>query len=190
MLKEFDYYCLYKSCTLTTDPVSLTQLAKVADTALAHREVYEDVQRKAKVPWVAIAALHFRESNQSFAGHLHNGDPLTARTIHRPASRPQVGDPPFTWTNSAIDALSLVWKPRSFSIGAQLEFLERYNGVGYQKVKLNTPYLWDFTDKYTSGLFTSDGVLDPEKKESRPGCAALFKLFESRGISLDFTWLS
>jgi len=39
----------------------------------------------------------------SFKLHLHNGDPLTARTVNVPKGRPKTGQPPFAWGISAKD---------------------------------------------------------------------------------------
>jgi len=47
------------------------------------------------------------ECGFDFAGHLHNGDPLTDRTTHVPANRPINGTPLFSWQESAVDALTL-----------------------------------------------------------------------------------
>lgn len=189
MLREFDYFCMYKSCVLTDDQAALAQLTAIVEKSIQNQEIYTKVQLASKIPWVVIAAIHFRESSQRFDCHLHNGDPLTARTVHWPSGRPRAGEPPFTWWDSAIDALSSAWRPTSWSIGASLQFTERYNGLGYQKAGINSPYVWDQTNQYSGGLFVADGQIDREKRENRPGCAAIFKMFESQGVSLDFTWL-
>lgn len=59
------------------------------------------------MPWYFIAAVHLRESSFQVDRHLHNGDPLTGRTVQVPAGRPPVGDPPHTFEQSASDALTL-----------------------------------------------------------------------------------
>ena len=40
-----------------------------------------------------------------FDQHLHNGDPLSGRTTHVPPGRPRPASPPFTWEQSAHDAI-------------------------------------------------------------------------------------
>ncbi len=181
-----DYLGLYSDCELTTDTVKLKQLDYVCRVALTNESLYQLVSHTVNIPWPLIAAIHFRESNQNFKCHLHNGDPLTARTVHVPAGRPVAGQPPFTWVDSAIDALNGVWRPLAWDLASCLEFLERYNGTGYQKHGVNTPYLWDLTNEYVSGLFVADGAFDPDAKESRPGAVALLKTLEEKGVSLDF----
>lgn len=180
-----DYLNLFESCVLTEDASKIRELEYVCKIAVTHQILYEAVSRHAFVPWALIAAIHFRESSQNFKAHLHNGDPLSARTVHVPAGRPKLGEPPFTWVDSAIDALSKVWRPKQWDVPGCLEFLERYNGLGYQKRGINSPYLWNYTDKYVSGLFVADGKFDSSKVERRPGAVAILKTLEAEGF--DFT---
>ena len=181
-----DYLGLYSSCELTTDSAKLKQLDYVCRVALTNESIYQLVSHAVNIPWPLIAAIHFRESDQSFKCHLHNGDPLTSRTSHVPAGRPVAGNPPFTWVESATDALKGVWRPLTWDLATGLEFLEKYNGTGYQKHGVNTPYLWDFTDHYESGLYQADGTFSPTAQECRPGAVAILKTLEEKGVSLDF----
>lgn len=189
MQKGPNYQFLFETCVLTKDPRQLREVDFVCRVILLNdsRSLYEKVSEFVSVPWPLIAAIHFRESSQNFHCHLHNGDPLRARTVHVPSGRPEFGEPPFTWIESATDALSeLNWYPPEWDIAGSLEFLERYNGLGYQKRGLYSPYLWNYTDKYISGLYVADGKFDPFKIEHRPGCVALLKMLEQKGVSLDF----
>lgn len=156
---------------------------------MANEPNYRAVETITTVPWPVIAAIHFRESSLNFKTHLHNGDPLTDWTVHVPKGRPAQGAPPFFWADSAIDALGGRLIPRVWDLSGCAEFLERYNGLGYRKRELCSPYVWNFTNHYTSGLYVADGKFDPLKKESRPGCIAILKTLEQKGVSLDFTRL-
>lgn len=183
MMTESDYLNLFHECQLTENPKKSQELHSVCRVLVTNQLLYALVQSASGVPWAVVACLHFRESNQDFKKHLHNGDPLTARTVHVPVGRPEKGYPPFTWTASAVDALSEVWRPREWSLPGALEFMERYNGLGYQKLAhINTPYLWDFTSAYTSGLYTADGHFDPAAREARPGAVAILKALTREGI--------
>ncbi len=164
-----------------------SQIVNAVGSILFSQPRYEEVQKFTKIPWIVIAVIHYRECGLKFDRHLHNGDPLTARTVHVPENRPAIGEPPFSWANSAIDALSEVWTPEVWSLGVALEFLERYNGLGYQKHDVYTPYVWAGTTAYRKGLFVADGTFDPEKISKQIGCAALFKWFIQIGHKLDFT---
>lgn len=184
-----DYESVYTVCELTTNLGQLSQLNAICNTALANQALYSFVTTTVKIPWPVIAAIHFREANQKFDCHLHNGDPLTARTTHVPKHRPIAGNPPFSWPESARDAFNGMWRPQCWDIAGCLEFMERYNGLGYQKHGILTPYLWDFTNAYVSGLFVADGSFDPNAKESRPGAVSILKVLSQRGVSLDFSAL-
>lgn len=197
MLTSQEYLHLFKTCEITNDPKKKSELDQVCKIALANKGTYQVAQFGTKsvcganVPWPLIAAIHFRESNQNFKTHLCNGDPLLERTVRVPAGRPKTGMPPFTWSHSAIDTLSNVWHPRQWDIVSCMEFLERYNGLGYQKLgrmksEVYTPYLWDWTNHYRTGLFTSDGQFDLSVQENRPGCMAFLKTLEQKGVNLDF----
>ena len=96
-------------------------------------------------PWYVVGVIHALESSLNFGRHLHNGDPLTARTVQVPAGRPKTGQPPFTWEASASDALRYQgfdkWK--DWSIPGTLFKLEGYNGFGYRDhhADVPSPYL-------------------------------------------------
>ena len=47
--------------------------------------------------WQLLGIIHYLEGSCNFATHPHNGDKLTARTVHVPSGRPSKGQPPFTW---------------------------------------------------------------------------------------------
>lgn len=177
-----EYLTLFDTAEIQTDKRS--ELKLICESILDHEEDYFSVANITTIPWSLIAAIHFRESSLSFKKHLHNGDPLTARTTHVPRDRPLRGDPPFDWDESAIDALTGFWKPKHWDLPGSLEFLERYNGLGYRKCGVNSPYLWDWTQHYTSGLFVRDGKFDPKVRENRAGCVAIFKLLYEWGVEL------
>ncbi len=100
-----EYVELYKSCQAHVS--KFETIDSSVDKILAHRSQYESVADTLGIPWYFIAAIHNMESSQNFSKHLHNGDPLSARTKHVPAGRPKTGMPPFSWEESAIDALKL-----------------------------------------------------------------------------------
>lgn len=177
-----EYESLYKTCAVTR-PASVEPVLKKAE---ANRARYEAVAQRIGVPWHFVAAIHSLESSASFTKHLHNGDPLTGRTVHVPAGRPPTGDPPFTWETSADDALRMkaldTWK--EWGVAGLLYQLERYNGFGYRRVAtpIHSPYLWSFSNHYTKGKFVADGKYDPEAVSAQCGGATLFRAMESKGL--------
>lgn len=151
------------------------------------RPTYEKVEKATGVPWFFTGILHGMEGGFNFTTHLHNGDPLTARTVHVPAGRPAAGMPPFAWHDSAIDALHLqgLDDETDWSLPRMLFRLEKYNGMGYRKRGVPTPYLWSHSQLYTKGKFTADGHFDPEAVSKQTGAAVQLKeLVHRRIISL------
>lgn len=153
--------------------------ASAARTIIANREKYEEVATAIGHGelWPLIGALHHRESNCDFSTHLHNGDSLQGYTRHVPAGRPQVGHaPPFTWTESAIDALDLKgWRKISeWPLERWLYEAERYNGWGYLS-KINSPYLWAGTSLQQRGKYTSDGHYSSSVWDTQLGVVAVLK---------------
>ena len=139
---------------------------------------YELVQAANGVPWQFVGIIHCMECGFNFAGHLHNGDPLTARTVQVPKGCPKTGSPPFTWLQSALDALALrkLNQVTDWSVPHMLYQLEGYNGFGYRRRGLVSPYLWSFSNLYLKGKFVKDGVFNPEAVSKQCGAGLLLKL--------------
>lgn len=137
---------------------------------------YQAVAVAIGCPWWFVAIIHQLESSGDFKTHLHNGDPLTARTKQVPAGRPKTGSPPFNWTESALDALMLknLDKVPSWEIPRCLYEWERYNGWGYFG-KINSPYVWSFTTLYDKGKYVADHVFDANAVSKQCGAAAILK---------------
>lgn len=170
----------------TIRPSNQAAVSKVADRIVKSRAVYEEVAKKVGlVPWWVVGIIHGLECNFSFSQHLHNGDPLSSYTKNVPRGRPVgVGKPPFPWEVSAVDALrydqfDLV---KNWSLGPALDSLEKYNGLGYRKRGIVSPYLWSFTSEYMKGKFVRDGVFDANAVSAQVGAAAALKELEKRGV--------
>lgn len=137
------------------------------------------------VPWYFIACVHYMECNFSFKHHLHNGDPLTGYTVHVPANRPKVGHaPPFKFEESAVDAIKLMKYDQvtNWSLSFILLKLEGYNGFGYNRKGIHTPYLWSYSNHYTKGKYVKDGVYDANAVSSQLGAAVILKRMEQRAL--------
>ena len=143
----------------------------------ARKDRYGVVAGKTGIPWQFIAILHMMESNANFNTHLHNGDPLDARTVRVPANRPAAGQPPFSWEDSALDALQyegFVGKS-DWNIAAMLYRFERFNGMGYRAHGVHSPYMWSYTNLYDKGRYVGDHQYDPESVSKQCGAAILLK---------------
>ncbi|NIG57593.1 hypothetical protein [Chitinophaga sp. Cy-1792] len=139
-----------------------------------------------RIPWYFIACVHYLECTFSFKKHLHNGDPLTGYTVQIPVGRPKVGHPPpFTFEESAVDALKLMGfdKVSSWKLPFILRKLEAYNGFGYfLYYNINSPYLWSFSNHYTKGKYVKDRKFDKEAVSAQLGSAVILKRMEERGL--------
>lgn len=171
-----EYQTLFETCTIV--PGRQPTVDQVVATVQKNRKRYEAVHA-GTVPWFVVGIIHSLEGGSNFSRHLHNGDPLTARTVHVPAGRPPLpATPPFTWEESAADALTFdglaAWT--EWTVTGILFRLERFNGFGYRAGSgrpIPTPYLWSFSSHYTKGKFSADGRFDPNLVSSQVGGAVL-----------------
>lgn len=172
-------------------PSKLPLVEEVVAKAVANRSRYEAVLSVGiftGMPWFFIAAIHNLESSFDFTKHLHNGDPLTGRTVQVPAGRPKIGSPPFKWEASAMDALTLreLDKVSSWTLPELMWRLEGYNGLGYRDHHPNvlSPYLWSFTQHYKRGKYIKDGPegWDPNAVSGQVGAATLIRRMLESGV--------
>jgi lysozyme family protein len=172
---ESEYQNLFDSCIVRPERKKLVE--PLVNSLLQNRNRYQAVGDQTDVPWYIIALIHNMESSQSFKKHLHNGDPLTARTVQVPAGRPTKGSPPFKWEDSAIDALVFEEFDRveDWTLPGSLFQLEKFNGFGSRAHGINSPYLWSFSNQYTKGKFVADKVFDPNAVSQQCGAALLLK---------------
>lgn len=167
--------------------------ASFAAKALRYRDRYETLAGPLGIPWWFVAGLHMLESSFNFATHLHNGDPLTKRTFRVPAGRPKTGKPPFSWEDSARDALSRLRLDRhtDWSLPRALFRWEQYNGFGYRSRNVPSPYLWSFSTIYSRGKFVADGVFSPTAISKQCGAATLLKYLHQKGVvALDLDYVT
>lgn len=145
--------------TMQISEAKIGKIQEQANKVISNKEKYKPIEQATGVPWYFIGLLHLRESNCNFGTHLHNGDPLSARTKHVPAGYPKTGSPPFTFEFSAIDALKYMKldKVKDWSIANVAFYFEEYNGFGYRPKRINSPYLWSGTNHYTKGKYVADG---------------------------------
>jgi lysozyme family protein len=190
-----EYERLFQECTIDSGKVA--EINQTVNTIVSNRQRYELASGQlGTMPWWFVALVHAMEASLKFNKHLHNGDPLTARTVQVPAGRP-AGNPsanptvapgptnPYTWEESAQDALRMKrldsWT--DWSVGGSFYKLEEYNGWGYRQYHSTvlTPYLWSYTNKYVKGKYASDGHWDANLVSKQPGAAALLRRMVDNG---------
>jgi lysozyme family protein len=177
-----EYQDLFTSCVVKPEKQSAVNTIK--GQVVANRQRYEQVELATKVPWFVVATIHSLEGSLNFKTHLHNGDPLTGKTVHVPKGRPP-GTPPFKWEDSAIDALHFdnMTGVEKWTLPVILFKLEGFNGFGYRTrhPEVLTPYLWSFTNHYQKGKFVADGKFDPNAISKQCGGAAILKALSAEG---------
>ena len=142
---------------------------KAARKILAGRSHYGAVEKKTGVPWFWIGIIHMRESNNNFAGVLHNGEHIIG--TGRQTRLVPAGRGPFrSWDEAADDALKLkglhhikTWPIERIGYEA-----ERFNGWGYMG-RHNSPYLWAGSNLYARGKYVADGRYDPNHVDTQLG---------------------
>ncbi|MGE0628858.1 MAG: hypothetical protein AB7O43_13620 [Hyphomicrobiaceae bacterium] len=182
---EEEYIHLFETARVLEEHRSTVQW--YSSRILKNRATYEQIERETGVPWWFTGLIHGMECSFSMSKHLHNGDPLTARTRQVPAGRPKSGSPPFTFVVSACDALDYEGfaGEDDWTIARVLYRFEKYNGFGYrQKYGTVSPYLWSFCNHYVAGKYVRDGVYDPDAVSKQCGTAATLRdLMEAGHIS-------
>jgi lysozyme family protein len=182
-----EYRALFMTAELRPDREAMAQWHGAALRRARPR--YEAVAGQVGVPWYFIGTIHALEASFNFRAHLHNGDfPLSARTRQVPAGRPLRWLPPSDWESSAIDAMRLMGfaGQSDWSLERTLHRLEAYNGFGYRRLGVPTPYLWSFSDHYDRGKFVADGRWSATARSQQCGAAVMLKLLAGEGgVELD-----
>lgn len=199
-----EYEKLFSDCA--SAPERRAEIEAVITRMMKSRERYERVGGAVGAPWFMVAVIHNMECSGRFDCHLHNGNSLAARTHDEPAGRP-VTDPasghfPYTWEESAIDALTYQrfheWK--EWTVAGALFKLESYNGFGTRNHGVYTPYLWggSFADAngdgirdarekpiYLGGKYVRDHVWNPAASSKQIGAAVLLRRMTDQHL-IDF----
>jgi len=179
--KSKKYLNLFKSIEIRKD--KLKEVNWNLNLVLKNKSRYVEVAKVVDIPWFLIGTIHLLESGCNFKSHLHNGDPLTGRTVQVPVNRPVKGKPPFTWEESAEDALREqgLTRIRNWTLPRILYSLEKYNGPGYHNRGLNSPYLWSFSNHFAKGKYVADGKFDPDAISKQCGGAVILHMLEKMG---------
>jgi uncharacterized protein (TIGR02594 family) len=183
MIKFVDLAAEYESLweTAAIRPEKAKDVKAVAQKLRSLKPAYDEVSAATTVPWFIVGLIHSLEATFNMKAHLHNGDPLSARTVQVPSGRPKNGSPPFSWTASAIDALTMHGMQNigkdSWSIERISFELERYNGFGYRQnhPTVKSPYLWSCTNQYTSGKYVGDHKFSMTAVSAQVGAMAVLK---------------
>ncbi len=170
----------YRNLWARMQVVRTEEALQAAQGILEDRARYENVEEATGVPWFFMGPVHHRESARSFAGVLHNGERIIG-TGRRTLLVPKGRGPFASWDEAAIDALQLqkLHQVDDWTLPRILYEFERYNGFGYVKQRMNSPYVWAGTNLQQPGKYVRDGVFDRGHMDRQLGCAAMLaKLME------------
>lgn len=179
-----EYQQLFDRCVI--DAGRRAEIESVVGKIRGGESRYRDVATPLGIPWQLIGVIHSLEASLSFKTHLHNGDPLTARTVQVPKGRPKIGNPPFQWEESATDALQIakldVWD--DWTVPGMLYKLEGYNGFGYRRLhpEVLSPYLWAGSNQYARGKYVADGTWSPTAVSKQCGGAVVLRRMAEIGV--------
>ena len=164
----FYYEALYHSMQIK--PAYSKELEYAKKAVLKNKEIYMEAEIYTGVPWQLIGALHYRESNCNMNRQLLNGQLYYKRTSIEPKHK----GPWKSWMDSTIFAFK--YEPlKSTRLGDVLKYAERYNGMGYVRKGINSPYVWSYTTHYTKGKYVADGRYSPYAVSKQVGVAPLLK---------------
>lgn len=160
-------------------PEHRQSLERTARRIFNARPRYDFISKATGVPWFVVGIIHQMECGMDWSKHLHNGDSLKGRTWQVPENRPVKGEPPFTFEESACDALGMKGydKITDWSIERICWALENYNGWGYRfyHPEVHSAYLWSYTTLYKSGKYIADRKWSATAVSEQPGAMAILK---------------
>jgi lysozyme family protein len=179
---KHEYAALWAAMTIPAGRLAAVDAA--ARRLVAARARYQAVERATGVPWFVVAAIHERESGQSWHASLAQGDPWDRRSVHVPAGR----GPFASWEDAAVDALRLdhLDKVRDWSPERCCYELELYNGFGYRRHGIHSPYLWSVSSNYRQGKFVADGQWSTATVDRQIGCMPLIRRMMALDPSIAF----
>jgi lysozyme family protein len=156
---------------MVINPERRAELTRLAQFAIGHKQIYQEVEKVTGVPWYLVAVIHRRESDADFSTYLGNGEPLNRVTRMVPRGR----GPFASFADGAIDALRLdgFMSVKDWRLEKILYFCELFNGAGYSNRVLPSPYIWGGTNQQRPGKYVADGQFSASTWDTQPGCAPI-----------------
>lgn len=154
-------------------PNKVSAADTIVDRILPHKSDYQTIEKTTGVPWFLVAAIHYREGNLDFNTYLGNGQSLTKPTTEVP-----IGRGPFTsFVEGAVDSLQIDGLDKvgtgNWDISRCLYEAEAFNGFGYIKENINSPYVWSYSNLYTSGKYVGDHDFNATSVDEQCGVAVI-----------------
>lgn len=193
LARDFPYQREYQVLwdTIRVNPAKLKAIdnviAKLRDPVRWNE--YLRLEKATGVPPLVTAIIHERESGANLKGVLHNGE-LIVGTGRKTKLVPSGRGPFDSFFDAGVDAFrkegldTFDWKAGGM---ARLAYaLEKFNGFGYRKQGIHSPYLWAATSHYGAGKYIRDGVFSRSAVDQQLGGMAIARRMLDRDASLDF----
>lgn len=179
---------LWSSCEI--DESHNHDVEHCSNFIMDNKDKYLAVASDLHMPFYVIGCLHYRESSFNFDTFLANGDPLFKDGVGLKTTHVPQGLGPFeNWEQAAKASILFRWPhilTMHWDIMNTIQNLTSWNGWGSEMWHdTNSPYVWSFTNKYTSGKYASDGQWDSNLVDAQPGCAAILLSLKAKGIGLN-----
>ena len=148
-------------------------LRRAAGTIKRHMNTYQRVLAQTGVSMYFVGLLHWMECGCDFERQILNGERWASRTTRHP-----VGYGPFaSWFDAAQVALyKLTQRALLWDVPTTLRELEKWNGYGYRRADVHSPYLWGLTNHGMGvGKFEKDGQYNALAKTKQVGAGIVLK---------------
>lgn len=156
---------------------------KFAKRAISHKVEYQAISETIKnqtgkfVPWWFIPLVHERECVRgvdNWTCNIGQGTPFNQKSHIKPYNGP------FSSFRAAAVAALVNEAPHAanntnWSGGGVMTISEQYNGTGYARKGLPSPYVWSGTNQYVKGKYVADGKFNAEKVDTQLGVAISLK---------------
>jgi len=171
------YQIMYNNFTYNSK--SIEDYSEKLANKISKEDRYALVEKATGMPRELVGCIHHLEGEGDFTRVLHNGESLVNVNKHGTRLEPKHRGKGLNWSweQAAIDAINLEKRkfPLLWSAGSSLDFLEKYNGTGYRKRGINSPYLWSYTNYYTKGKYVSDGKFSATAVSKQLGAACILR---------------
>lgn len=168
------YGALWDKCIVEPDKVA--SLKSIAEHIKAAYPRYENAEKVTGVPKSWIGPTEKRESDLNPRCNIAQGDRWDTRSTHVPR-----GMGPFSsWDAAAIAAFKLpahrLDAVKRWSVERYCYEWEKWNGYGYLRHSVNSPYVYGWTNLQEYGKYVADGVWSASAWDVQPGCVAMLKI--------------
>lgn len=168
------------------DPDEADKVAAALARAIRNRPRVEAVARQLNVPWTLLAAFVEREASGRLDRHPANGDSLKRKTVSDPAGLPRHVQPPYTYENCAEEEYAEIVRPANgvWTLAEMCHAAEHFNGIGYVKMGVPSPYVVAATTCEEMGKFIADHKFSRSVEDEQVGCLALWIAMREAGIQV------